>query len=172
MSTARASQPMPVSMSSVAGRVLASLSLSNREELCRHAGVCSQQLRTALETLFVNRFGIHQSSFERLRFLFFVAPLVRRLVIASADPTSRVRGTDVTFADLRSWLEWLDSMDPLCAQMIDLRYFAGVSVKETAGLLDLPCEAVLRELRFARAWLNIKIVEEQPGTADFSSQRL
>lgn len=159
MSTARASQPTPVSMSSVAGRVLAGLSVSTREELCRHARVCSQQLRTALETLFVNRFGIHQPSVERLRFLFFVAPSVRRLVIASADPSSRVRGTDVTFADLRSWLEWLDSMDPLCAHMIDLRYFAGVSVRETASLLDLPRDAVVRELRFARAWLNIKIVE-------------
>jgi hypothetical protein len=30
-----------------------------------------------LESLFVNRFGAHHPSFERLRFLFFVAPLVR-----------------------------------------------------------------------------------------------
>ncbi len=41
--------------------------------------------------------------------------------------------------------------------MIDLRYFAGVSVKETARLLDLRPDAVVRELRFARTWLNIKV---------------
>ncbi len=85
-----------------------------------------------------------------------MAPLVRRLVIGSANLNHRVRGTDITFADLKSWLEWLDAMDPLCARMIDLRYFAGVSVKETARLLDLRPDAVVRELRFARAWLNIK----------------
>ena len=67
-----------------------------------------------------------------------------------------MRGTDVTFADVKAWLAWLDAMDPLCARMIDLRYFAGVGVKETARLLDLGPGAVVRELRFARAWLNIK----------------
>lgn len=157
MSTADAIHPTPVSMPGLAARVLASLSTSTREELCEHAADCSSRLRAALETLFVNRFGGHHEGFERLRFLFFVAPLVRRLVIGSSNLNSRVRGTDVTFADVKAWLAWLDAMDPLCARMIDLRYFAGVSVKETARLLDLRPDAVVRELRFARAWLNIKV---------------
>jgi hypothetical protein len=157
MSTADASQPTPVSMPSLAARVLASLSSSTREELCEHAADCSSRLRGTLETLFVNRFGNQHEGFERLRFLFFVAPMVRRLVIGSANLNSRVRGTEVTFADVKAWLAWLDAMDPLCARMIDLRYFAGVSIKETARLLDLRPDAVVRELRFARAWLNIKV---------------
>lgn len=157
MSTAHASHPsVPrVSMSSLAGRVLSNLSTPMREELCRHAAASVLRLRVALETLFLNRFG-EQPSFERLRFLFFVAPLVRRLVIGTANLNGRVGGTEITFADVKSWLEWLDSMDPLCARMIDLRYFAGLSVKETATLLDLPPAAIVRELRFARAWLRIK----------------
>ena len=157
MSTADAIPPTPVSMPGLAARVLASLSTSTREELCEHAADCSSRLRATLESLFVNRFGGHHEGFERLRFLFFVAPLVRRLVIGSANLNSRVRGTEVTFADVKSWLAWLDAMDPLCARMIDLRYFAGVSIKETARLLDLRPDAVVRELRFARAWLNIKV---------------
>lgn len=144
-------------MSGLAVRVLQSLSSTMRDELCEHAADCSSRLRATLETLFENRFGAHHPGFERLRFLFFVAPLVRRLVIGSANLNSRVRGTDVTFADVKAWLAWLDAMDPLCARMIDLRYFAGVSVKETARLLDLRPRAVLRELRTARAWLNIKV---------------
>lgn len=144
------------SMSSLAGRVLASLSSATREELCGHAAACSMRLRSMLEALFVNRFGGHHPNVERLRFLFFVAPLVRQLVIQSTDLNSRVRDTDITFAELKSWLEWLDATDPLCARMIDLRYFAGVGVKETARLLDLQPSAVVRELRFARSWLNIK----------------
>ena len=158
MSTAHASHPNPrVSMSTLAARILTSLSIPMREELCRQAS--AGDLRGALETLFVDRCG-EQASFERLRFLFFVAPMVRRLVMASADLNGRVGGTDITFADVKSWLAWLDSMDPLCARMIDLRYFAGLSVKETAKLLDLPPPAIVRELRFARAWLRIKVVEE------------
>lgn len=157
MSTADAIHPPPVSMPGLAARVLASLSTSTREELCEHAADCSSRLRVTLETLFTSRFGGHHEGFERLRFLFFVAPMVRRLVIGSANLNSKVRGTEVTFADVKAWLAWLDAMDPLCARMIDLRYFAGVSVKETARLLDLRPDAVVRELRFARAWLNIKV---------------
>ncbi len=157
MSAAHASHPTtPVSTSSLARRVLASLSTPMQEELCRHAEAGAVLLRGALEALFVTCIGGHQPRLERLRFLFFVAPLVRRLVIGSANLNQPVRGTDITFGDVRSWLDWLDAMDPLCARIIDLRYFAGVSVKETARLLDLRPRAVVRELRFARAWLHIK----------------
>lgn len=162
MSTARASHPTPsVSMSSLAGGVFANLSHAMREELCRQAATGAALLRSALETLFENRFGSQQPHFEQIRFLFFAAPLVRRLVIASANLNGRVAGTNVTFAEVKSWLEWLDSMDPMCARMIDLRYFAGLSIKETAGLLKLPPAAVVRELRFARAWLRIKVCPDE-----------
>lgn len=155
MSTAQASQHHPrVSMSSLAGRALASLPIPSREELCRQAATGAS--RAALEALFEKRFG-EQPDVERMRFLFFAAPMVRRLVIRAADPKGMVAGTEITFAAVKSWLEWLDSMDPLCARMIDLRYFAGVSVKETARLLDVRPDAVVRELRFARAWLSIKV---------------
>lgn len=143
-------------MSSLAGRALASLTMPMREELCRRARAGGS--RDALVTLFEHRFGEDRSYVEQQRFLFFAAPLVRCLVLGSADLNGRVGGTEISFADVKSWLEWLDSTDPLCARMIDLRYFAGLSIKETAKLLDLPPAAVVRELRFARAWLRIKVV--------------
>ena len=161
MSTAQASQHPRVSMFSLAGRALASLPIPLREELCRQAA--SGASRAALEALFEKRFG-EQPDVERIRFLFFAAPMVRRLVIGAADPKGVVGGTEITFADVKSWLEWLDSMDPLCARMIDLRYFGGLTVIEPAKLLDLPPAAILRELRFARSWLTIKGVEE-PATS-------
>jgi hypothetical protein len=125
------------------------------DELCRDAATGRSRLRDTLERLFEHRCGT-QVGFERLRFLFFAAPLVRRMVIDSANLNGRIGRTDITFADVKSWLEWLDSMDPLCACMIDLRYFGGLGVKESAALLDLPPAAIVRELRFARAWLRIK----------------
>lgn len=157
MSTAHASHASSrVPMSSLAHRVLASLSSPMQEELCRQAAASAARLRGALEGLFENRFG-KQPRLEQLRFLFFVAPRVRRLVLAHANLNGRVGGTEITFGDVQSWLEWLDAMDPLCARMIDLRYFGGLSVKETATLLDIPPAAIVRELRFARAWLRIKV---------------
>lgn len=155
MSTARASDHSSVSMSGLAGRTLAALSSPVLDELCREAITGTLRLRGRLETLFENRCG-EQPDVERLRFLFFAAPLVRRMVIATADRNGRVGGTDITFADVKSWLDWLDCMDPLCARMIDLRYFGGLTIKESAALLDLPPAAIVRELRFARAWLRLK----------------
>ncbi|HEY0941584.1 MAG TPA: ECF-type sigma factor [Steroidobacter sp.] len=161
MSTVQASQHPRVSMSSLAGRALASLPIPSREDLCRQATAGAS--RAALEALFEKRFG-EQPDVERTRFLFFAAPMLRRLVIRAADPKEVVAGTEISFADVKSWLDWLDSMDPLCARMIDLRYFGGLTVKETAKLLDLPPAAILRELRFARSWLRLKIIEE-PATS-------
>lgn len=164
MSTVHASHPTArVSMSNVAGRMLASLPTPMQQELCRHAGEGAVLLRRALESMFENRYG-KQPRFERLRFLFFAAPLVRRLVIASANLNGRIGATEITFADVKCWLAWLDSMDPLCARMIDLRYFGGLSVKETATLLELPPAAIVRELRFARAWLRIKVDDPPAGS--------
>src|SRR6185503_10892498 len=118
MTTAVASRSTPVSMSRLAGRLVASLPGSTRDLLCQQAMTDALLLRAALETLFVNRFG-KQADFERLRFLFFVAPLVRRLVMDSVNLNDSVSTTEITFADVKSWLDWLDAMDPLCARMID-----------------------------------------------------
>jgi DNA-directed RNA polymerase specialized sigma24 family protein len=37
--------------------------------------------------------------------------------------------------------------------VVDLRYFAGLSIEETAGTLDLSPATVKRHWTFARAWL-------------------
>ena len=42
--------------------------------------------------------------------------------------------------------------------MIDLHYFAGLSTKQTAAALRLAPEVVIRDLRFAKAWLQTKLI--------------
>jgi len=102
-------------------------------------------------------FGGQVPRLEQIRILFFAAPLVRRIVLETSDSNRCVGATEITFGEVKSWLWWLDVMDPLCARMIDLRYFANLSIKEIALLLHLPPAAVLRELRFARSWLRIRV---------------
>ncbi|MBL8879325.1 MAG: sigma-70 family RNA polymerase sigma factor [Phycisphaerales bacterium] len=47
----------------------------------------------------------------------------------------------------------LEERDPRAAQVVRLRYYAGLSVEDTAAALDLSPRTVKREWSFARAWL-------------------
>jgi RNA polymerase sigma-70 factor (ECF subfamily) len=50
-------------------------------------------------------------------------------------------------------LKTLAKMDPRKARVIELRFFGGLSVEETAEVLKLSADTVLRDWRLARAWL-------------------
>lgn len=54
---------------------------------------------------------------------------------------------------LDSALLRLEERDPRAAEVVQLRYFAGMSVAETAETLDVSERTVKREWAFARAWL-------------------
>lgn len=128
-----------------------------RDELLKrvHAGMLS--VGESLHQVFVEIFGNERTREERFLFLLFAAPMARKIAIERANSGDRIGSTHICVADLRMWLWWLDTMDPLCARMIDLHYFAGLSFKETAEVLDLPPQAVLRDLRFAKAWLMLRL---------------
>jgi RNA polymerase sigma factor (TIGR02999 family) len=50
-------------------------------------------------------------------------------------------------------LDALARMDPRRAQVIELRFFGGLSVDETASVLDVSPQTVMRDWKLARAWL-------------------
>ncbi|HLK70138.1 MAG TPA: sigma-70 family RNA polymerase sigma factor [Bryobacteraceae bacterium] len=50
-------------------------------------------------------------------------------------------------------LQALEAMDPRKARIIELRYFAGLSVEETAEAMHLSASSVKREWKLAKAWL-------------------
>jgi RNA polymerase sigma factor (TIGR02999 family) len=54
---------------------------------------------------------------------------------------------------LHEKLDRLEARDPRKAQIIMLRFFAGLSIKQTAEVLDLSPSTVKAEWQFARAWL-------------------
>jgi RNA polymerase sigma factor (TIGR02999 family) len=51
----------------------------------------------------------------------------------------------------------LEKVDPRKAKIVSLRYFAGLSIAETAAALDLSATTVKNEWLFARAWLHREI---------------
>jgi RNA polymerase sigma factor (TIGR02999 family) len=68
--------------------------------------------------------------------------------IMRADPAL----TDLVAVD--EALTRLERTDARKAQIVSLRYFAGLSVEETAAALDLSPATVKNEWKFARAWLH------------------
>jgi len=65
-----------------------------------------------------------------------------------------------TPADVRAQLCALDDalsalaqMDPRRAQVVELRYFGGLTVEETGHILKISPQSVMRDWKLARAWL-------------------
>lgn len=50
-------------------------------------------------------------------------------------------------------LDALSRMDARRAQVIELRFFGGLTVEETADLLKVSRQTVMRDWKLARAWL-------------------
>jgi RNA polymerase sigma factor (sigma-70 family) len=50
-------------------------------------------------------------------------------------------------------LNSLSQMDARRAQVIELRFFGGLTVEETAEVLKISPQSVMRDWRLARAWL-------------------
>jgi RNA polymerase sigma factor (TIGR02999 family) len=51
-------------------------------------------------------------------------------------------------------LEAMAQMDPRKARVVELRFFAGLSVEETADVLKISPQSVMRDWKLAKAWLN------------------
>ena len=127
-------------------------------ELLQLANAGSLPTGASLKRVCRHLFGAECSARDETRFLIFAAPIARKIAIGMANRGDRVGESDVKVQDLVEWLGWLDRFDPMCAAMIDLHYFAGLTTKQTAAALRLPAATVIRDLRFAKAWLQTKLI--------------
>jgi RNA polymerase sigma factor (TIGR02999 family) len=57
-------------------------------------------------------------------------------------------------------LEELESLNPRHSQIVEMRYFAGFTIEETAAILGLSPATIKAEWRMARAWLKAKLTPE------------
>ena len=62
-----------------------------------------------------------------------------------------------TVVDLHEALERLEALYPRQSQLLEHRYFGGLSLEETAAVLGVSLATVKRELRSARAWLALEL---------------
>ena len=62
-------------------------------------------------------------------------------------------------------IESLEMESPQCAQVVKLRFFAGLSIEETAAAMRISASTVKRHWAYARAWLFDALREEDPPSS-------
>jgi RNA polymerase sigma-70 factor (ECF subfamily) len=114
---------------------------------------------------------------DRSHFFALCAKLMRRILVDWARARlSLKRGGDVRILDLEESLvvsphasselvalddalKALEAFDPRKAQIIELRFFGGLSVDETAEVLKVSVETVARDWRLAKSWLRRELTQ-------------
>jgi len=149
-------------------------------ELSRLAGRCLRNEtpdQTLQATDLVHEAYLHLADTSQLdwqhRSHFFAvsATLMRRILVdrarrrTAAKRGGRVAGIDIEQAldvstrrsaelvALDDALTTLAAVDPRKARIVELRFFAGLEVKETAAVVGVSAETVKRDLKLAKAWL-------------------
>ena len=79
----------------------------------------------------------------------------QRLSITSAEQL--VKQPEVDLLALHEALEELASLDPQQERIVELRFFGGLSIEETAEVLSIGHATVERDWKMARAWLRRKL---------------
>lgn len=80
-------------------------------------------------------------------------PLDEALII------SRERGADLVALD--DALNDLAAVDPRKSQVVEMRFFGGLSVEETAEVLKVSPDTVMRDWKLAKVWLLRQLSREQ-----------
>jgi DNA-directed RNA polymerase specialized sigma24 family protein len=97
------------------------------------------------------------SETELWTFVRYVAPLIRTMEMQTAERQAMIEPVKLRLIDLEQWLRRLEELDPECVRIIELRYYAGLSIRQAALVLGLPVSHALTQLRFARAWLQARV---------------
>lgn len=121
---------------------------------------------------FLRLAGIKEVDYrDRVHFFALAAQMMRRALVDHARSRGyHKRGAGLRTVALEEWriaspdrtpevvaldeaLEALASHDARKAKVVELRFFAGLSVEETAVALDVSPQTVLRDWSLAKAWL-------------------
>jgi RNA polymerase sigma-70 factor, ECF subfamily len=132
------------------------------------------QTTAVVHEAFLRLIGNPQEKWQnRAHFYAIAAKMMRRILVDYARANSRakrggetarvsIEDIDAPVADvalnpdviaLDEALEKLAEIDPRRARVVELRFFGGLSVEETAHVLQVAPDTVVRDWRVAKAWL-------------------
>jgi len=85
-----------------------------------------------------------------------------KLALDEAMAVPQSSGTDVDLLGLNDALDKLAQMDERQSRIVELRFFAGLSIEETAEVMGLSPASIKREWQTARAWLFREMTRTAP----------
>src|SRR5262249_5038378 len=122
--------------------------------------------------------GRHPSYENRAHFFGIASRLMRQVLVdAARSRAAEKRGSgqeEVSLAEVRDWkpqpnrsllplddvLHQLEKTDPFKAELIEMRYFGGMTAYEASVAVSKPVHIVRRELRLAQAWLRKEMASQ------------
>ncbi|MBL0170566.1 MAG: RNA polymerase subunit sigma-70 [Gemmatimonadaceae bacterium] len=120
----------------------------------------------------------HVNWMDRDQFFGISAHMMRRILVNHAEARNAAkRGGQVTRVTLDESISWsggrdldlieldealtrLAAFDPRQARVVELRFFAGLDINETAGVIGISAATVKREWSVAKAWLRRELTRE------------
>jgi RNA polymerase sigma factor (TIGR02999 family) len=84
-----------------------------------------------------------------------------RVTAESPDAAAEMRPLELEELDFA--LDRLEQIDPRQARIVELRFFSGLTVEETASAVDVSPRTVKREWRTARLWLARELDRRKGG---------
>jgi RNA polymerase sigma-70 factor, ECF subfamily len=85
------------------------------------------------------------------------------LKITLDDATALLQPADVDLLALDDALQTLSALDERQSRIVELRFFAGLTLEDTAEALEISRATVAREWTIARAWLYREIARSGPA---------
>lgn len=118
---------------------------------------------------------------DRIHFFALCAQVIRRILVDHARNRLRAkrggktiqvpldeallgtRARQIDLLDLERALSSLSQFDARKGRVVELRYFGGLSVEETAAILQISAETVLRDWKMAKTWLFRELTAKSAG---------
>ena len=88
-----------------------------------------------------------------------------------ADPVSRTGAETLDLLALHEALEELATLDERKGRLVELRFFGGLSLEQSAEALDIARSTASEDWRLARAWLRRKLDESKLDEGDADARR-
>ena len=85
------------------------------------------------------------------------------ITLSSISAVSRSDAFDVDVIDLNAALEELAALDQRTARVVELKFFVGLTLEETADALGVSHATVEREWAVAKAWLFRRLAADRPA---------
>lgn len=178
---------LPGAADRVARLVVGELHRLAESAMRREAEGHTLQPTELVDEAFVRLVGSERTTWQsRAHFFAIAAQTIRRLLVDHARRRRRVKrdfgtrvvldealvaseGTSLDLLALDDALNGLEQLAPRQARVVELRYFAGLSVDETATVLGSSPATVKRDWTFARAFLLRALDDDTPASPTHAS---